>query len=44
MDLGYVYNEYQRWTSLLPDVKAFYGLSPHEVSVPFPFPPSGYLG
>lgn len=27
MDLGYVYNEYQRWTSLLPDVKPFYGWS-----------------
>ncbi|BAE59842.1 putative ornithine decarboxylase [Aspergillus flavus] len=26
MDLGYVYNEYQRWTSLLPDVKPFYAV------------------
>jgi hypothetical protein len=41
MDLGYVYNEYQRWTSLLPDVKPFYGLSPHEVSVLFPLWLSG---
>jgi len=25
MDLGYVYNEYQRWIDLLPEVKPFYG-------------------
>ncbi|KAJ5160937.1 uncharacterized protein N7482_007941 [Penicillium canariense] len=26
MDLGYIHNEYQRWTSLLPDVKPFYAV------------------
>lgn len=25
LDVGYVYKEYHRWTSLLPDVKPFYG-------------------
>lgn len=25
MDLGDVYDEYQRWCRVLPDVKAFYG-------------------
>lgn len=34
IDLGDIYHEYQRWSSLLPKVKPFYGWSLYS---PFPF-------